>query len=52
MKVEINSNRKQTVLSVIEQVLESESEGRITFQKNGDMFSIFATSEVETILPS
>jgi hypothetical protein len=52
MRVELNHGRKQDALSVIERVLDSAPEGRITFQKSDDLFSVFATSEVEPTSPS
>jgi|HubBroStandDraft_6_1064221.scaffolds.fasta_scaffold1513162_1 hypothetical protein len=47
MRIEMKAASKEDVLAAIGQFLESQDWGRIGFEKDGESFSILATSEVE-----
>jgi hypothetical protein len=44
LRLEMSHRTKSEVLSAIEAFLESETQGRLTFEKDGESFSLFATS--------
>ena len=47
MRVELNGASKQDVLLALDHFLESQNWGRIGFDKDGELFSLWASSEVE-----
>jgi hypothetical protein len=47
VRLEMSHRTKSEVLSAIEAFLESETQGRLTFEKDGESFSLFATSARE-----
>jgi hypothetical protein len=46
-RVELRSGTKQDALAALEHFLETEHSGRIGFEKEGESFSLWATSEIE-----
>jgi hypothetical protein len=46
-RIELKNRDKQEVLTAIDEFLQSECWGRIGFEKEGESFSLWATSESE-----
>lgn len=46
-RLEFRNRSRQELVAAIDQFLESETWGRITFEKDGESFSMCATSEIE-----
>jgi hypothetical protein len=49
MRLELKNASKQEVISSLEHFLGSQKSGRIGFEKEGEAFSVWATSEIEPI---
>jgi hypothetical protein len=50
-RIELKVGSKQDALVTLEHFLETERSGRIGFEKEGESFSLWATSEIEPTVP-
>ena len=46
-RVELKNGSKQDAMAALDHFMETEHSGRIGFEKEGESFSIWATSEIE-----
>lgn len=47
MQIELKNGSKQAALATISELLDSEVQGRIVFEREKDSFTVLATSEAE-----
>lgn len=47
MTLELQQVNKQEALAAIEKLFDGERQGRVSFERQGDQFTIFATSAME-----